>query len=198
MWDIGIFEALNYDGGAFWDEFWWIVTGKLTWAPLYVAILVLLWRKFGWRGMLLAAGIIVAAVGAVDQIAGFFKSSDFAWARLRPTHTPGLDRHLVHNYHGGLYGTVSAHAATTTAVAVISCAPGASSDEVQDQVPSPCTVKEKSGSSGESLGMVIVAVFTPREFGLNTIIASTIYVTVVAVVADGWITEKQSMSSPLT
>jgi undecaprenyl-diphosphatase len=120
MWDIGIFEALNYDGGAFWDEFWWTVTGKLTWVPLYVLIIWLLVRRMGWRRGLLAVALIVAAVGAADLIAGFFKSSAFVWARPRPTHTEGLDVHFVHNYRGGFYGTVSAHAATAAAVATVS------------------------------------------------------------------------------
>ncbi len=127
MWDIGIFEALNYDGGAFWDEFWWTVTGKLTWAPLYLLIVYLLVRRMGWRRGLLAVVFIGAAVGLADLIAGFFKSDAPAaifgnyTPRLRPSHTPGLDVHYVHNYHGGLYGTVSAHAATVSAVATISC-----------------------------------------------------------------------------
>lgn len=120
MWDIGIFEALNYDGGAFWDQFWWIVTGKLTWAPLYLLIIYLLVRRFGWRHALLAVVFIVAAVGTADLICSFFKSAEFPLARLRPSHTPRLNPHLVYSYHGGLYGTVSAHAATTTAVAVVS------------------------------------------------------------------------------
>ncbi len=127
MWDIEIFEALNYDGGAFWDEFWWIVTGKLIWAPLYLIIVCLLVRRMGWRRGLLAVVFIGAAVGLADLIAGFFKSeapavifSDYA-PRLRPSRTEGLDVHLVHDYRGGRYGTVSAHAATVSAVATISC-----------------------------------------------------------------------------
>lgn len=121
MWDIAIFNALNFDGGAFWDEFWWTVTGKLTWVPLYLLIVWLLWRRLGWKKMLLAVAIIGAAVGCADLIAGFFKSDGFAWARLRPSHSEWLDPHLVHNYHGGRFGTVSAHAATSAAVATVSC-----------------------------------------------------------------------------
>ena len=127
MWDIGIFDALNYDGGAFWDEFWWVVTGKLTWVPLYLFIIYMFIHQMGWRRALLAVAFIGAAVGAADLIAGFFKSdapsvifADYA-PRLRPSHTEGLDPHLVHNYHGGRHGTVSAHAATTAAIATISC-----------------------------------------------------------------------------
>ncbi len=121
MWDIGIFEALNYDGGALLDEFWWLVTGKLTWVPLYVLIVWLLLRRFGWWRTLLAVVCIVAAVGAADMVANYFKSAEFAHPRLRPSHTPGLDAHFVHGYRGGMYGTISAHAATTAAVATISC-----------------------------------------------------------------------------
>lgn len=119
MWDIGIFEALNFDGGAFWDKFWWVVTGKLTWVPLYLLMIWLFWRRWGWQKALVAVALIGLAVGAADMVCGFFKSDLFHCPRLRPSHTPGLDIALVHGYTGGLYGTVSAHAATTAAIAVI-------------------------------------------------------------------------------
>ncbi len=120
MWDIKIFEALNFDGGAFWNEFWWIVTGKLIWVPLYLLILWLLCRRLGWQRMVVIGCMIGVGVGAVDMIANIFKSETFALARFRPTHTDGLEVHFVHNYHGGLYGTVSAHAAISALVATMS------------------------------------------------------------------------------
>jgi undecaprenyl-diphosphatase len=120
VWDLGIFNLLNYDGGVFWDRFWWVVTGKTTWAPLYLLVIYLLCVRLGWKRAMLAVGLIVAAVGAADLIAGFLKSAEFPWARLRPSHTPGLNPHTVFGYRGGMYGTVSAHAATTAAIAVIS------------------------------------------------------------------------------
>lgn len=129
MWDVDLFLTLNHDGGPFWDEFWWIVTEKLTWVPLYVLIIIMLWRSLGWRRMLVSVLMIGVAVGLADLVAGYFKSDapsalfgSFT-PRMRPSRDPALDGivHLVHGYRGGMYGTVSAHAATTAAIAVISC-----------------------------------------------------------------------------
>lgn len=101
-------------------------SGKLSWIPLYILILFLIGKKFqSWRSPILALSTIGAAVGIADLIAGIFKKtgplkhlwSDFP-ARLRPMYTPELEG-LVHFIHGGgLYGTVSAHAATATAIAL--------------------------------------------------------------------------------
>ncbi len=121
QWDKELFLALNFDGGAFLDEFFWIVTGKLTWVPLYVLILLLMYRRYGWKHTLIAAIFIGLTVGACDQISNLFKHN---LPKLRPTHTPELAdlMHFVHGYRGGLYGTVSAHAATTFGIATFTIA----------------------------------------------------------------------------
>lgn len=112
---------LNFDSGPFWDTFFWHVSGKLEWIWLYLLILWMIYRRFGWKKTLLALLIIVAAVAACDQIANFFKAN---YPRLRPTRTPHLEPflHTVRGYRGGMYGTVSAHAATTFSIALISAA----------------------------------------------------------------------------
>lgn len=109
---------LNFDGGPFLDTLFWHISGKLEWIWLYLIMLWLIYRRAGWRGMLLALVIIVAAVGAADQIAGFFKTN---FPRLRPTRREDLEGllHTVRGYRGGMHGTVSAHAATTLAIAII-------------------------------------------------------------------------------
>lgn len=119
--DHNLMLALNFDGGWFWDGFFQFASGKLSWAPLYLLILWLIWRRAGWPRMLLAAAFIVTAVVAADMVASFFKHYT---PRLRPTHTPGLQEllHTVDGYKGGLYGTVSAHAATVFAIAVFTLA----------------------------------------------------------------------------
>lgn len=115
QWDRDLFLALNFDGGRFLDEFFWIVTGKLTWVPLYLLIIFLLWRRYGWKYTLLAVVFIALAVVFVDHVANFFKNNV---PKFRPTHTPELEGlvHQVHGYRGFRYGTVSAHAATTCVV----------------------------------------------------------------------------------
>ena len=117
--DHTLFLALNFDGGPFWDNFFRLASGKLTWVPLYLVVLWLMVRRVGWRNMLIAFGFIVLTVVLADQIANFFKHFT---PRLRPTHNPDLTGlvHTVGGYRGGLYGTVSAHAATVFAIALFS------------------------------------------------------------------------------
>ncbi len=125
--DHNLMLLLNFDGGAFLDGLFWFASGKAEWAPLYVLIAWLLWKRYGWRRMLPALGFIILIVAAADQIANLFKHEfplqaifpDFS-PRPRPTHTPGIAEqlHTVRGYTGGLYGTVSAHAATVCGIAV--------------------------------------------------------------------------------
>ena len=107
--------ALNFDGGQVMDGIMWIASRKLTWIPLYLLILYVIYRRCGWKYMLLTLLFVAAGVGLSDQICNFFK---YNHPPLRPTHTPGMESllHTVRDYRGGLYGTVSAHAATTFCV----------------------------------------------------------------------------------
>ena len=110
--------ALNGDGGAFWDAFFYFVTARLTWIPLYAVLLYAVWRRFGTRGLLWVVLFLGATVIADDQICNFFKHNV---PKLRPTHTPGVESlvHTVRDYRGGLYGTVSAHAAISFSIEVV-------------------------------------------------------------------------------
>ena len=109
--------ALNFDGGAVMDTLMWWASDKIIWTPLYLLLVWLLWRKYGWQRMLVALVVVVLAVVLADQICNLFKTN---LPKFRPTHTPELEGlvHTVRGYRGGLYGTVSAHAATVTSVAV--------------------------------------------------------------------------------
>ena len=124
--DHDLFLWLNFDGGPAMDTLMTIISTPASWAWLYMLILWLVWRKVGWRGVLLFLALVAVAVGLSDLIAGIFKHSGLLknlWpsfpARLRPMHTPELEG-LVHVVkQGGQYGTVSAHAATMVAMAVM-------------------------------------------------------------------------------
>ena len=95
--------ALNGDGGPFWDNFFYVVSAKLTWVPLYVLLLYCIWRRMGWRGLLWSVVILGVSVGLADQICNFFKHYT---PKFRPTHTPDIEMwvHTVKGYRGGLYG----------------------------------------------------------------------------------------------
>ncbi len=108
----------SHTGGAYADSFFWLFSGKIIWAGLYAAIIVALFRRFGWRvsiGMLLAIGIIIALS---DQICGNF--ARHAFERLRPSNPANpLSEfvHIVNGYRGGAYGFPSCHAANSFALA---------------------------------------------------------------------------------
>ena len=123
--DHELFLALNFDGGPVVDRIMVLCSTPAAWAWLYILMLWLVWRRGGWRALLLFAAAAAAALGLADMVAGIFKHSGLLgglWpsfpARLRPMHTPELEG-LVHAVRdGGRYGTVSAHAATMTALCV--------------------------------------------------------------------------------
>lgn len=125
--DHNLFLWLNFDGGQIVDRMMLLLSGKLTWVPLYLLILWLVWRKVGHKGLLFFILAAVLGVVLTDIVAGIFKhTGPLKWllpdfdVRLRPMYTPELEG-LVHVVkQGGRYGSVSAHAATTCSVALLS------------------------------------------------------------------------------
>ena len=126
-WDWGLFDALNFDGGKGLDTIMSAISGVWMWLPLYLLIIYMVWRKYGWLGLIALVVALGVAMGLADIIAGIFKHSgplkelwpDFP-VRQRPMFNDLVDDvHVVSTQHGQ-YGTVSAHAATVVALAVIS------------------------------------------------------------------------------
>ena len=124
--DYPLFLLLNFDCGPVMDTLMKVISTPAAWAWLYILILWLVWRKSGWRGALLFLVLVAAAVGLSDLIAGIFKHSGLLknlWpsfpARLRPMYTPELEGQVHVVKQGGMYGTVSAHAATMVSMAVL-------------------------------------------------------------------------------
>ena len=148
--DHDLFSALNFDGGTAMDRVMLTVSGTAMWLPLYALILWLVWRRSGWRCMLIFTALMLAAIGLADMVSGIFKSNgvlggllpDFE-PRPRPMFTPSLEGlditpdslrvmrreavphhwavHVPPEAVSGMYGTVSAHAATIVALAVLAC-----------------------------------------------------------------------------
>lgn len=147
--DHDLFMALNFDGGPVVDRAMLAVSGTAMWVPLYLLILFLVWRRTGWRGVLLFAVLMAAALGLADMLSGVFKANGLLGdllpgfsPRWRPMFTPELEGlaiapdslrelryagpgpewqvHVPLRAVSGRYGTVSAHAATVVALAVLS------------------------------------------------------------------------------
>lgn len=114
-----VFDLLNNDLGPFWDSFFWFFSAKIVWAPLYIFILYIIYRKVGLRNMLVAMVVMVLMTVVCDHIGNFFKNN---FSQLRPTHDPlvGSLVHTVNGYKGGFYGTVSSHASISFSIAMFS------------------------------------------------------------------------------
>ena len=115
--DKQLFVFLNNLGSPTFDGFWMFITGKWNAIPLYVLLLVLIYRSFGWKRTLFSLVFIALLITATDQLANAFK---YGFERLRPCHDPDLymELRLVKPYCGGKFGYFSAHAANAFAMAV--------------------------------------------------------------------------------
>ena len=115
--DRELFLILNGDGGSMMDCCMSLFSSKFMLAPVGILALWMIWRQAGWRRLLVAIGCIALIVLFADQISGFFKHN---LPKFRPTHDPLLTGmvHTVNGYVGGLYGTVSAHAANSFGVSL--------------------------------------------------------------------------------
>jgi len=147
--DHQLFLDLNFDGGPFMDRLMLTVSGTAMWLPLYALILWLVWRRGGWRNVIVFTALMVAALALSDMVSGIFKGNGLLGdllpgfePRWRPMFTPLLEGmeiapdslralrmagtpgdwtvHVPVEAVSGRFGTVSAHAATIVALAVLS------------------------------------------------------------------------------
>lgn len=117
--DENLLLAMNFDGGEGLDFLMYWASQTYVWAVLYGAILWMVWRlQNGPKGAV--AFLVVAAlmVFCTEMTCNFFKES---LPKFRPTHYEPIAAsvHTVYGYVGGLYGTVSAHAANTLAFTIL-------------------------------------------------------------------------------
>ncbi|MDR2683792.1 MAG: phosphatase PAP2 family protein [Prevotellaceae bacterium] len=101
----------------FFDDFFYIYSGKMVWlltAAAIIFVLIKTQKKDFW----IAAVGIALVILLSDQISsGLIKP---IFCRLRPTHEPSLKGlvHIVHNLRSGGFSFVSSHAANSFAFAV--------------------------------------------------------------------------------
>lgn len=118
QFDRDLFLYLNGLGTVTFDGFWMFITGKWNAIPLYVILLVLLYKKLGLKQTLLTVVLVAIMIACTDQLANLFKKVLFL--RPRPCHDDILSEsmRLVKSHCGGRYGYFSAHAASSMALAV--------------------------------------------------------------------------------
>lgn len=116
--DQQLFLFLNSLNSPFWDQVMHAISGRIIWAPLYLAILIYLGIKYK-RKLLIILLFIVLAVTLSDQLSVLLKNT---FQRLRPCLEPELDGlvHLFKGECGGKYSFVSSHATNAFDVALLS------------------------------------------------------------------------------
>ena len=114
--DTKIFLAINGFQSDTWDGIMWWISGKTTWWPFYLFILMVMgwyrkWQLVGWI-VFLALLITLTDQSSVHLFKNVIQ-------RLRPCHEPDLQGvvHLVRNKCGGQFGFISSHAANAFGVA---------------------------------------------------------------------------------
>ena len=114
--DRDAFVFLNSLGNETWDVFWLTLTNKWTAIPLYVLLLYLIVRQWGWKRTFYVLIGVALLILATDQLANFFK---YGLQRPRPCYDAELQEltRLVKASCGGKYSFYSAHASNAMAVA---------------------------------------------------------------------------------
>lgn len=117
--DTQLLVLLNGKGNVWLDAFWMIYTNRLTWLPIFILMIVILWRTGdgNWRYKALQLLLLIVVLALLDQISSSLLKP--LVGRLRPSHDPATAGllHYVNDYRGGLYGFPSGHATTSAGIA---------------------------------------------------------------------------------
>ncbi|MGC6285169.1 MAG: phosphatase PAP2 family protein [Polaribacter sp.] len=111
QYDTKLLIFLNNLGSSFWDSFWMFITNQLNWTPLFLFIIYLTFRKFGWKKGTVLILSMIALVAISDQFVNFVKNSTM---RLRPVNDPLVSEFLRIVYKPGGFSFISGHATTST------------------------------------------------------------------------------------
>jgi len=118
-WDTNLFLFLNGCHSTFFDSFMYVVSAKLTWIPLYIAVLYIVVNTWKRESIWIILSLILCIVIA-DQVSSSIIKDIVQ--RPRPSQANELQGlvHVVNDYRGGRYGFVSSHAANAVGFALLS------------------------------------------------------------------------------
>lgn len=125
--DKNLLVFLNNLGSPSWDGFWLVITHKLTFTPLYIFLLYLLYRKLGLKSFLILLVLVLFMVLFTDQVTNLFKAGFQRFRPCRDTAVADLLRRVTidcnpSNYfcpgYCGKFGFFSGHASNSMATAI--------------------------------------------------------------------------------
>lgn len=106
---------LNNLGSKTFDGFWLFITNQFNLAPLFLFIFYLLYKKIGWRNLLIALLFIALIIMVCDQTTNLFK---YAFQRLRPINDPEIKDSLRIIKTSSSYSFFSGHSSNSMATTV--------------------------------------------------------------------------------
>ena len=113
--DEELFLFFNNLGSSPWDGFWLFITNKFASIPLYAFLLYLLYKNYGVKPTLTLMVLVAAMITCTDQLANVFKHG---FQRPRPCQEDFIEQGRYIAVRCGRYGYFSAHAASSTALAI--------------------------------------------------------------------------------
>ncbi|MCD6366415.1 MAG: phosphatase PAP2 family protein [Bacteroidales bacterium] len=115
--DQSLFLALNGCHSPLFDNFFWWISNRYIWIPLYLFMAYFIIRKYKKQSWIIILSAIILVVITDQTSVHFFKN---VFMRYRPSHNLNLQGlvHSVNGYTGGLYGFVSSHAANSFGIAI--------------------------------------------------------------------------------
>lgn len=113
--DKDLFVSLNALGNENWDSLWMLITNQLSWIPLYILFLVLIYKSLGWKKCLALLILTAIMVAFSDQLTVFIKNTV---GRLRPNRDPSINGFIRILKNNKSFSFVSGHATTSMAVSL--------------------------------------------------------------------------------
>jgi undecaprenyl-diphosphatase len=112
--DQQLFVFLNNLGSPTFDGFWLFVTKQTHWTPFFLVLLVVIYKKIGWKQSLFLLLFIASLITFTDQFTNLVKNNV---QRLRPCNTPNLVGLIRVVKASDTFSFFSGHAANSMAVA---------------------------------------------------------------------------------
>ena len=113
QYDKDLLVYLNGLGTENWDGFWMLVTNQLSWIPLYLVFLYMIFKSYGWKKGLALLLMTAVLVTFSDQLTVFMKNH---FERLRPNRDPSINQVIRILKNNSSFSFVSGHATTSMAV----------------------------------------------------------------------------------
>ena len=112
--DRDVFVYLNSFGSEAYDGLWSFITKQLHWTPVFLFLLYLTVKKFGWKQTALIILMIAVLIAFTDQTTNLFKKG---FQRLRPVNNPEIAGFIRAVQHRSSFSFISGHASNSMAAA---------------------------------------------------------------------------------